>query len=372
MFGYSLAINGDIIAVGAYKETFGGLEKGAVYIYQRDYLGLNNWGLVQKLIVPYQFTLTSYGHSFGGAVALDSDTLIVGDASSTYDADRDGEISCDSPSKKECGVGAAYVFQYDLGLSRWELVTQLFPSDIIVVDELGRSASQFGYSVSISGDTAVVGAPRRDSSGGAAYIFSRNQSGSNRWGEIQRITGAKTQQNPFSALGTSVIVSEMIVIVGAPGESIDGNGDGVIDCQLGDNSLSAGGTECFEGFVHIFEKDQVSSTWNEANGVSFSNVSSKNPSRDMKFGSTLALKGNILAVGARDYTLYKDDLEIANAGSVYLFNQQQGEWSFSRGLVSKTVGDYEYFGSSMAFDDSRIIIGAPGNNKDVGAFYIFE
>jgi FG-GAP repeat len=355
MFGYTLAISGDTVAVGAYKAggvNFPSLE-GAVYIFQRNYGGANNWGLLQKLTMANQYydpvtnTGVFSGHSFGQAIALDQDILIVGDPSFTYDANGNGRVACINEIRDECSAGAVFVYRYNSRVNQWLSETQLYPTELVVVDPSRQfQASSFGASVAISGDAIFVGAPRRNADAGAVYIFDRNS-----LGETQKLLGTKTQENPFPYFGTSLAVSGDTLVVGAP---------------AGGPSITS------QGVVYAFQKNQTNNVWQEVQKISVSNESSKSPLDDTRLGRTLALKDNILAVGAPEYSSSRDDADQLYVGFVYLFTRQNGVWEFSRGLTSNTQNGKEHFGSSIAFDGQKIIIGTPGYNNDTGAFHVFE
>jgi hypothetical protein len=120
----------------------------------------NNWGQVKKLTASDGLALSN----FGGAVSVDKNTILVG----SYDDDVNGNNS----------QGSAYIFERNLGgENNWGEVKKLIASD-------GSALDIFGASVSISGDTAIVGAFAHDGPNadqGAAYIFERSAGGQNGW-----------------------------------------------------------------------------------------------------------------------------------------------------------------------------------------------
>nr|MDQ3012786.1 putative Ig domain-containing protein [Acidobacteriota bacterium] len=77
--------------------------------------------------------------------------------------------------------------------------------------------TQFGYSVGISGDLAIVGAYRGDSRKGAAYIYHRNLGGPDNWGEAQKLTASDGKE--FDFLGSSVSINGDRLVVGAEGKN---------------------------------------------------------------------------------------------------------------------------------------------------------
>ena len=99
---------------------------------------------------------------FGYSAAIDGDTVVVG------------------AWAKNSNTGAAYIFERNQGgAENWGQVKKLTASDAAVSD-------QFGWSVAIDVDTVVVGAYGAET----AYIFERNQGGSENWGQVQRLTAS--------------------------------------------------------------------------------------------------------------------------------------------------------------------------------------
>jgi len=139
-----VAISGDYAIVGARKEDTGGSNAGAAYIFKRDG---TSWTQEEKIVASD----AGKDDQFGNSVAISGDYAIVG----AYLEDAGGNIA-----------GAAYIFKRD-GTS-WVQEAKILASD-------AGASDYFGYSVSISGDSAIVGAVYEDTGGGdagAAYIYS--------------------------------------------------------------------------------------------------------------------------------------------------------------------------------------------------------
>ncbi|MCH7718986.1 MAG: hypothetical protein IIB21_05900, partial [Chloroflexi bacterium] len=198
-FGASVAVSGDIILVGAFQEDAAGDEAGAAYVFLRDRGGADNWGEVTKL----KASDAEAGDFFGVSVAVSGNTAIIGaDAE-----DAGGSIA-----------GAAYVLQRDRGgADNWGEVTKLTASD-------AQAGDFFGSGVSISGDTAIVGAFREELDAGAAYVFGRDQDGTDSWGEVTKLTASDAQGGDF--FGIRVAISNGATIVGAFHEDAGGIGAG--------------------------------------------------------------------------------------------------------------------------------------------------
>ncbi|MBN1510821.1 MAG: thrombospondin type 3 repeat-containing protein, partial [Phycisphaerae bacterium] len=124
---------------------------------------------------------------FGNAVSVSGDTAIIG---ALADDDAGG------------GSGAAYIFQRDPGdPTRWVEVVKLRATDAAAGDE-------FGWSVAIDGDTAVVAADLDDDhelNSGSVYVFERNAGGEDNWGQVAKLTASDGAAGDF--FGQSVAIS---------------------------------------------------------------------------------------------------------------------------------------------------------------------
>lgn len=159
LFGAPALISGDTVAVGAWPHDAAGTDTGAVYLYERNLGGADNWGESRKLVCPD----VTGGDAFGGNLSIENDTLLVG---ATRHAD---------------SRGAAYIFYRNTGgPDNWGLVRKLTAPD-------GRTNDLFGSSVRLVGDLALVGAIREDGESGALYVFRRDAEGPDHWGFVQKI-----------------------------------------------------------------------------------------------------------------------------------------------------------------------------------------
>src|SRR3990172_5247287 len=147
------------------------------------------------------------------------------------------------------------------------------------------------FSVAVSGDTAVVGAPFEDAGGedaGAAYVFERNQGGANNWGEVKKLIASDAQL--LDRFGFSVAVSGDTAVVGAYEE----------DAMAGN-----------AGAAYVFERNQGGAgNWGEVKKLIASDAQA-----DDRFGSS-AVSGDTAVVGA----LF-EDAGGDNAGAAYLFER---------------------------------------------------
>lgn len=159
----------------------------------------DNWGLVRNL----QVDDVAAGDWFGHAVAISGDTFVVG------------------APLDDSGTGSAYVFERNHDWNDgWGQVQKLTADDT-------AGGDWFGWSVGISGDAMVVGAPYDDDDGsgsGSAYLFKRNEGGADNWGQVEKLTAADAAEG--DVFGWSVGISGNVVVIGAPYDDDVGDGSG--------------------------------------------------------------------------------------------------------------------------------------------------
>lgn len=258
-FGRSVAISGDTAVVGA---TFSNSSRGAAYIFERHKGGVDAWGQVARLTASD----AAFPHQFGQSVAISGDTVIVGALGHTR-----GNLK---------NAGAAYIFdRHHGGLNAWGEVVRLTASDAAADDA-------FGHSVSISANTALIGAGGNDDAGsnsGSAYIFERHHSGVNAWGEIAKVTASDAA--PGDNFGF-VAISGDTAVVGAP---------------------SASGQS---GAAYVLRRSEGgANAWGEVG-----KLTAGDPAAGDVFGLSVGISGDTIVVGAE-----RDDDAGASSGSAYVF-----------------------------------------------------
>jgi hypothetical protein len=184
LFGISVAVSGDTVVVGATANVGGVMRQGAAYVFTRSG---GTWSQRQKLTAGDG----GPGDDFGRSVATTGDTVIVS-----------GLLADDRR-------GAAYVFTQSGGT--WTQAQKLTASD-------GAALDFFGASVAISGNTVMIGATRANLQRGAVYVFTRN---GGTWTQHQKlIAGDGAAADDF---GASVAISGDTAIVGANVATIAGD-----------------------------------------------------------------------------------------------------------------------------------------------------
>ncbi|MFB0515588.1 MAG: FG-GAP repeat protein [Candidatus Neomarinimicrobiota bacterium] len=196
-FGYSVAlspaeggVSGDYAIVGADGEDAGGIGAGAAYVFRRT--GANSWDGGTRIVAP---DAQAYAF-FGTSVALSGDYAIVG---APWAWEYTGGIL----------AGAAYIFKRT-GANSWDGGTKIAAPD-------AQAEDYFGRSVALSGDYAIVGADGEDAGGmfaGAAYVFRRT--GTNSWDGGTKIMAPDAEG--YDGFGWSVALSGDYSLVGAPYE----------------------------------------------------------------------------------------------------------------------------------------------------------
>jgi len=328
-FGFSVAISGDYAIIGApYADPDGLSSAGEAYIFYRNQGGDNNWGQIAVLNASER----SIDSFFGYSVSISGDYAVSG----AYAADPGGLSS----------AGQVNVFYRNQGGdNNWGEIATLNASD-------KSPNSQFGYSVTISGDEIIAGARYADPGGvsnaGQAYIFSRNHGGADNWGEVAILNAS--DKSGGSSLGYSVSISGDNAIVGAPLANPGGIGS--------------------VGQAYIFSRNRGGAdNWGE---VAILNASDKSDSS--QFGFSISISGDNAIVGAR----CADPGGVSNAGQAYIFSRNWGgadNWGEVAILNATDKGESSNFGNSVSISDSKAVSGASrsdsGGLSQAGQAYLF-
>jgi hypothetical protein len=327
-FGETVAIDGDIIVVGAPHADPAGFPNlsGAAYIYRRDPADPNAWTLLKKLLPPT--TNGNGGDQFGTGVAVQGSTVIVTSPHSNRGGDTD--------------VGRVQVFeQNNGGPDNWGLGQTLFSDD-------GSNGDSFGNSVAISGNTIVVGAHEVDRTQsdagrimGAAYVFTRPAPG-----------GIWTQTRKLEAFGDPEARANDRF-----GSDVDIDGDTIIVGALGFDPVVGGTRRDDAGAAFIYERN----LGGDGQWGLVTKLASGDAAAVEAFGDSVAIAGDLILVGA------PKNPAGTRPGFADLYRRDQsgpGGWGpidrFSPGAANSSDG----FGSGVALDG---FIGAIGSIADNGA-----
>jgi hypothetical protein len=282
-FGESVAVNGDTVVVGAPDEdsSIGGVNftpnesassAGAAYVFVRSGTTWSQQAYLKAVQV-------SAGDLFGTSVAVSGTSVIVGARSE--DSSTSGINS--SPNETASAAGAAYVFVRNG--TAWSQQAYLKASNT-------GTGDRFGSAVTISSNTAIVGAAGEDSGttgvnsvpdeggadSGAAYVFQR--------------TGSSWIQQAYLKAGNSVVTDEFGCSVAVSGDSV------VVGARYEDSSTTGinstpndAGNGFDAGAAYLFSR--TGSTWSQQAYLKASNAGT-----DDEFGYSVAIDGGTLVVGA--------------------------------------------------------------------------
>ena len=356
--GWSVvAVSGDTLAAGAHHEASSATgidgdqsnnaapDSGAAYVFTRDVVGV--WS--QQAYI--KASNTDADDRFGTAVALSGDTLVVGvrreDSSATgIDGDQSDNAATDS--------GAAYVFTRDAA-GVWSQQAYIKASNTDTED-------RFGHAVAVSGDTLAVSAYFEDSAAtgidgdqnnnaatdsGAVYIFTRDAAGV--WSQQAYIKASNTDAN--DVFGDTIALSGDTLAVGALFEKSAATG---INGDQSDNSAGDSGA------VYVFTRD-ATGIWSQQAYIKASNTDADDGFGlgVAVSGDTLAVGGLQEGSAATGIDGDQSDNAAPDSGAVYVFTRDAaGVWSQQAYIKASNTGAGDEFGSSVALSGDRLAVGA--------------
>jgi len=419
-FGSSLAVSGNTLVVGAPRENSdssgvngdetnsGATASGAVYVFV---FAENEWQQQAYL----KASNTDAGDTFGNAVAISGDTIVVGAREESSNA---RGVNADQDNNDVRDAGAAYVFVRDG--TNWEQQAYLKASNTDFPSEA------FGHSVAIDGDIIVVGADEEasrasgvngdqtdnGSTSGAAYVFVRDGTS---WSQDAYLKASNNNwDDPDNRrFGQSVAISGTTIVVGdyfEPSNATGVNGDELdrsasragaafVFQHNGENwyqqaFLKASNTESFDNFavsVAISDDTIVVGAWGEdSNGDQSDNsdngagaayvftrsrtiwsqqayLKAANVMLDQAFGFSVSISGDALVVGANREDVSASGVN-GNAfdqyGSAYLFRRDGAHWHETLYLKAANADKGDQFASSVAVGGAGIVVGAPWEDSD--------
>jgi len=301
----------------------------------------------------------SAGDGFGGAVALEGNTAVVG---APWDDSARGKDS-----------GSAYVFARTA--SAWVLQAKL-------EDGTGKTNDNFGKAVSLSGDTVLIGSPEASTSG-CSFVFVRN--GSN-WSQQAKLVGVN-----WDRFGCSVTLDGDHALIGAENDRPDsGAGHGsVIHYQRvgtvwtfqsklvdsdGGNHDYFGGSVSLDGDTALIG----ASSGKNASGLSVGTASvfvrignqwipqakltNPEPEAYEWFGASVSLDGGRALIGCSNDSLGS----LTNVGSVYVYVREGSSWVLEAKLSNPTPAASEFFGINVSLDGDLALVGAWSDFSESG------
>ena len=309
--GWCVDIDGDYAIVGAEMEDQKASDAGAAYVFVRSG---TSWTQQAKLTASDG----ALEDRFGSSVAINGNYAVVGALSD----DIGGQLNS----------GSAYVFVRS-GTS-WSQQAKLTTSD-------AERSDNFGWSASIDGDYALIGAYRDDNSNGtyagSAYVFVRSGTS---WSQQAKLLASDGAANDY--LGWDVDIDGDYALVGA---------------YLDDNSL---GTNA--GAAYVFVRSGTS--WSQQAKLTASDGAASDA-----FGSSTSISGETIVIGA-----YMEDDKGTNAGAVYAYKRSGTSWSQQSKITASDGAASDMFGYSVAISGDYALMGAyleddKGSNAGAAYFY---
>jgi len=302
-FGHAVSLSGDTALVGAYRDSDQGTNSGSAHVFVRSG---TTWSQEAMLLASDG----AYYDEFGYSVAIDDDIAVVGS-----DGDDDGGSR----------AGSAYVF-LRTG-SSWVEEAKLNANDAVGGDSLG-------FSIALDDDTVVTGAPGFAGAMGAAYIFVRNGGSWTQEAKLLADDGAAGDR-----FGESVSISRNTALVGA----------------FQDDS------GC--GAVYVFKRTGT-------NWVQQAKLMASDRADDDYFGRAVAVHRDRALIGAEG-----DDDSGAESGSAYLFERTEGSWIQVEKFIPVDIDPGDLFGCAVAVENNLAIVGADhddGVGSWNGSAYVYH
>jgi hypothetical protein len=308
--GYCAAISGNTALVGAVVQTVGtNVRQGAAYAF-----AFNGTSWVQ------QPELTASdgqaGDEFGNSVAISGNTAFVGAWNATVGANT--------------AQGAVYLFAFN-GTS-WVQQAKLTASDPAAQDD-------FGTSIAVSGNTALIGAPSKTTGGltkaGVVYVFTFNGTS---WVQQAELPGSVAS----GAFGTSVAISGNNAVVGASSATVGGAGPG-------------------PGVAYVY-------TFNGANWVQQAAFAGVGPATEL-FGHSVAISGNSAVVGASNATVGANQTQ----GAAYMITFNGTSWVQQAAPLTASDGAAgDHFGVAVAISGNTVLVGRGTTGQGAANMFAFD
>ena len=361
--GWSVAIDEDTVVVGAPGATIGNNRlQGAAYAFVKPKSGWTNMTQVAKLTASDG----KPGYQFGGSVAIDGDTIFVGNGDLAFGTGggyvfvkpahgwktrhETAKLAClglvaVSGDTAVCGGGDGDLV-YIKPKTGWRS-TYMYDSLLVTTDGTKDTFS----SITTDGDVVVIGAADSNNESDVAYLYVKPKAGWGRLpdgGRIQKQTAKLTNSDSTQrdGFGFSVSLSSDTVAVGSP--------------YTADNNGNLGAAYVFVkpagGWVNMTETAKL--TANTTDSIS-------------TLGSSVALRGNTLVAGNPSGTV-ADNAQ----GEAYVFIKPTDGWTttstFDARLAASDGEKYDNFGNSVSLSGTTVVVGSfRGNINLPGAAYVF-
>ena len=335
-FGYSISADGDLLAVSAPLHGASGNAIGIVYIFGKD----SQTGCWQQQAV-IENPIPQPLDWFGMSVSLQGDLLVVG-----APGDRNAQ---------DVDSGSVFLFQRDESSGEWNLNQVIWNPAVVDPGE-----DSFGEKVCLVGDRLLVGAPGTSGpagevDAGCGYIFERSEA-STSFQLLQVITNPDPAAG--EAMGRAIAITDQHIAFGIPDDVQSGVANG--------------------GSVYLYRRDEGSGQWIPEETGALASIPGQIPSPDPQdvdnFGTSVALSGGVLAVGAPADAI----AGVADAGSCAIFERDvsAGQWILRQQIQNPEPDAGDLFGFSISLDQNQLAVGVKMesiNGLDgAGSAYLFQ
>jgi Ca2+-binding RTX toxin-like protein len=284
---------------------------------------LANWS-EQAELVPLSFSEFTSGDELGQSVAIDGDTAVVGAPGDDSDA------------------GAVYVFERTG--TTWAATQRLVAPD-------GVGDDRFGFSVAISDDTIIVGAPDANANLGSVYAFSFHSMSSSYEFDVE-FGPTPTAGDLEIHFGQSVALDDGVLVVGAPFDDFDDDGTIISDA----------------GSIQLFVRSAADS-WSDGPKHYAAGARAAD-----EFGRVVAISDDRIVAGAPGFDVTTPSL-INAVGAAYAMTRSGTSIATEQRLMASDFVSNDQFGSSVAIDGTTIVVGSPLADQpslsSTGAAYAF-
>ena len=342
-FGWSVSLHGDYLVVGDWYDDDLDTNAGAIYIYNKNEGGSDNWGQVKKILSPDEEESANFGYN----------VKIYGDyiAASAHREDSTDDYN-----------GAIYVYQKDydpltpndISSNNWGQLTKLVPTGLGTNNSAG-----LGRCIAMD-DNYIIGGSNKSK----AWVWKKdydpltpNDISSNNWGEIKILEGPETASN--------VDHYSIVDWWTEPGDAIKIDGDYIIIAANDSHT----GTTSDVGKVYVYKNNN--DNWDEIKILTYDLAAAND-----HFGYGLAIKDDIIAIGVPG-----EDTPTTNSGAVALFYKDEGgvdNWGQIKTLTASDAQSSDELGRNIIMQSGIMVVhaygadalsGSPGNT---GAIYIYE
>jgi FG-GAP repeat len=327
LLGHTVAIDGDTVVVGGFGST------SSAYVYVKPTIG---WLGVLNPTAKLRVSDGAANDSFGASVSISGDTIVAGAFSDDIGANLD--------------QGAAYIFEKPT--AGWASIVN---EQAKLLASNGVGNAQFGYAVSIHGNTVVVGAKNAPVSSqfgnGIAYVFEKPVTG---W------AGSLTENAQLrrGALNISIDTSSLFA------SSVDVHTDTIV---VGSERIVNATLDEGRGYVYV----KPESGWS---GV-LTQSAILDATDGLGVGHSVAISQDYIVLGASESSVNSQNSQ----GAAYIFKKPVSGWS---GLLTQTEkltasdgAAFDDFGRAVAIDGNNIAIGAEGDDIGTivssGSAYVF-